>query len=115
MAFSVSVRLSPGQLAALDALVREEGSTRVGHIRAGLRMRLDLDLHRKAVQKIVSEEVKAGIQQVIEAALAAEDSNRQLLASFLKHLHDDGQVSPPSAPAPAPSTGGGVVMPARSR
>lgn len=130
MATAVSVRVTPGQLAALNALVREEGGTVAGHIRTGLQMRLDLGLHRQALQRIAREELNAAIevQRAEWEALRAEmlqtaqdtDSNvRSLMASFLAKIAEatSGAFSNPvHTPAPAPvSTGSADAMPRRSR
>lgn len=116
MSFSLSVRLTPGQLAALDALVQEEGGTRVGHIRTGIRMRLDLDLQRQAINKIVREEVKTALDQILEAAAATDATNRQLMASFLTAIQNTslGSSATP-APVPISTSTGGAHMPPRSR
>lgn len=129
MTTSVSVRITPGQIAALNALVREEGGTIAGHIRTGLVYRLDLGEHRKAIHKIMQEELKAAIDaqraewdsvraQMVETNLATLDSFRQLLASFMEKLTEGAPPSadPADASVPAPlSTGSADAMPRRSR
>jgi uncharacterized coiled-coil protein SlyX len=127
MTTSVSVRITPGQIAALNALVREEGGTIAGHIRTGLVYRLDLGEHRKAIHKILQEELKAALDaqrvewdsvraQMVETNLATLDSFRQLLASFMEKLTEGAPPAADHEPiAPPPTTaGGGVFMPPRS-
>lgn len=130
MVTSFTVRLTPGQFAGLDALVREEGGTVSGHIRTGVQMRLDLGMHRQALQKIAREELNAAfeLQRAEWEALRAEmlqtaqdtDSNmRGLMASFLQKISEatsDAFSNPAHASVPAPvSTGSADAMPRRSR
>lgn len=127
MSSSVTIRLTPGELAALNALHAQEGGDRVDYIRAGIRMRLDLSEHRKTIRQIVQEELKAALdaqraewtgvrEQMVEANAITVESFGQLLASFLNKLGDLA----PHVPAPAPSdtsttSTGGSDMPRRSR
>jgi len=129
MADSVSVRITPGQLAALHALVREEGGTVTGHIRTGLQLRLDLGLHRQALQKIAREELNAAFEvqraeweairaEILQASLDTDTNMRGLMASFLAKLGEvtGGFAHHPPASDAAPATAGAAdAMPRRSR
>jgi hypothetical protein len=111
---NVTVRLSPSQITAL----RDLGGDISEHIRTGVQWRIDMGEYRRVISQMVREEVKGALSEIVTASRATDETNRQMLASFLAALHSLPNTTASNAadePAPTPTkTGVGVDMPKRN-
>ena len=108
---TVSARFHPGEMQVIDAIAEREGRTRNSVVREAVNLRLSMEKQVDLVRTEIREALEAALSQFrldaqkqlreyIAAATASDQTNRQLLNTFLDALTDGSSTS--SAPAGLP-------------
>lgn len=108
---TVSARFHPSEIQVIDQVAKREGLTRNGVIREAVALRVSMEKQVDLVREEIREALEGALTQLrldaqkqlreyITAASASDQTNRQLINTFLDALSDGAPAQPNGLPPP---------------